>query len=487
MKRARRARTMNPYWVMMGMILLLTPVICWFFTRSQRDTCVPLNRIFTEIGDKRYYLHAAGYLVIIWWKRITDQLNEPIKVTTGHYTDWVHGLEGDFVLWVQETFYSATLTDFLNFHYLFIYLFLIYVTTVYYMYAGDKDLADKVTLNYLLIYALAVPYYLFFNVEVTSSYIPGMEALLYHDGVYTKFYATHDPLDNCVPSLHIAIPFGILAIHWLHLREKGMKVSEWKHRGYHWFILANTWLFAFTILYLGIHWVVDIPLGLLIGGIGALFIHHMQPKFRNGYGRTFAGMTPVKLGRHAFFEGLVVLLMVGAVMGSLTYQAETMDSRAAMRLGPGDTKFDIMEPLDHGENFTFILTNLEEELSVEVLVTELEDSVHAMDDGVIDWAALESQSVTVAPGETHAFVVDDHKYWHLAIVHLNDSAEGVAEVNIKVVYSLGDPTTTALIMSMPSMWMTGWVAHRLVRLRGDGRSWLDSTPSHAWRRPVEEE
>ena len=37
---------------------------------------------------------------------------------------------------------------------------------------GDRDMTDKVTLNYLLIYAL-VPYYLFFNVLVTSSWIPG--------------------------------------------------------------------------------------------------------------------------------------------------------------------------------------------------------------------------------------------------------------------------------------------------------------------------
>ena len=60
----------------------------------------------------------------------------------------------------------------------------------------DRDMTDKVTLNYLLIYALAVPYYLFFNVEVTSSWIPGMESLLYHEGWYSVFYATHDPLDN---------------------------------------------------------------------------------------------------------------------------------------------------------------------------------------------------------------------------------------------------------------------------------------------------
>ena len=165
---------MSPYWVMMGLILILTPLVCWVFTRGREETRVPMNRWAQTIHDKRYYLHALGYLVIIKWKSVTDNLNEPIKNSTGNWTDWIYAFEGEATLWVQQTFENAWLTEFLNFHYLFIYLFLIYITTVYFAYVGERDLTDKVTLNYLLIYAIAVPYYLFFNVEVTSSWIPGM-------------------------------------------------------------------------------------------------------------------------------------------------------------------------------------------------------------------------------------------------------------------------------------------------------------------------
>jgi len=471
---------MSPYWVMMGMILILTPIICWYFSRNQRSTCVPMNRIFTEIGDKRYYFHIFGYLIIIIWKKVTDGLNEPIKTTTGHYTDWVHGFEGELVLSIQNTFQNAMLTDFLNFHYLFIYLFLIYVTTIYYMYTGERDLTDKITLNYLLIYMLAVPYYLFFNVEVTSSYIPGMDALLYQDSWYTVFYASHDPLDNCVPSLHIAIPFGMLALNWLHMRENGIELKDWKHKRYHQFIFWNTVLFAFTILYLGIHWIIDIPLGILIGGFGALFIHHIQPRLRNGFGATFKGFTRAKAGRHAVVEGIIVLLMIGVMMASMTYQAETIDERVSMRLGPGDTNIDIIQEMNYGEEATFILTNLDDDFSLEVVIIELDEVSHMMDDGGIIWSEIQGRSVSISPGETHSFLVDQHKYWHLAVVHLNDSAEGVVEAHITVDYTVEDRVTRSLIMSMPSLWMTGWVLHRLGRLKWDGRSWIDSTPSHAW-------
>ena len=112
-----------------------------------------------------------------------------------------------------------------------------------------------------------------------------MDALLYQDGWYTVFYALHDPLDNAVPNLHGDSIWDIDA-ELPPCQRAGWNRREWRHWPYHLFVLMNTALFIFTILYLGIHWVVDIPLGVLIGGIGALFIHHLQPRLRNDYGRS---------------------------------------------------------------------------------------------------------------------------------------------------------------------------------------------------------
>jgi hypothetical protein len=480
---------MGPYGVMMGIILVLTPILCVVFSNNQRNSRVPLKRFFDEGRRHRYWLHISGYLLVVYWKRITDELNEPIKVSTGHYTDWIAAIEGDAVLWFQNAFENALLTELLNFHYLFIYLFLIYVTTIYYMYTGERDLTDKVTLNYLLIYALAVPYYLFFNVEVTSTYLPGMDALLYHDGWYTEFYVSHDPLDNSVPSLHIAIPFGILMLNWLHVREKGIAMKDWKHLAYHRFIVANTILFGFAIIYLGVHWIIDIPLGMMVGALGALFIHHVQPRLRNDFGKTFRGVDKKKFGRHAMFEGVVVLAMVGLLMGSIAYQAETMDDRPSMVLGPDDSKFDIIQELEAGEEATIFLTNMDDDQSIEVVLIEVEKSLPGFGESEIIWAQLIllEDPITVGPGETHAFTVDEPELWQLAIVHLSEDADGPVEVHTRVEYSGGDRVNQALLLSLPSLWMTGFVIHRLVRLRGEGRSWFDSSPSHTWAASEESE
>ena len=482
---------MSPWTIMMGMILLLTPVICYIFSLNQKSSRLPFGKWIQTIHEQRYYIHAMGYIVIINWKGLTDRLNEPIKSTVGHWTDSVHALEGNFVLWIQTTFENDILTTFLNFHYLFVYLFLIYVTTVYYAYTSDRDMTDKVTMNYLLIYAIAVPYYLFFNVEVTSSWIPGMDALLYHDGMYSTFYATHDPLDNAVPSLHVAIPFGILMLNYLHVKKKGIVMKEWRHYRYHMFILINTAVFIFAILYLGIHWVTDIPLGMLVGGIGALFIHHLQPRLRNDHGPMFKGVTKEKVRKHIFVEGTILLLMMAAIMGAINYQDATNEEQASFRLGSGDTVHDLIHEI--GPELTVMTTiqNMDSSNTLEYAIITVDLAEDGFQNFRVNWDAMEilanencTQNVpcvaTLLPDEQDVIELQSPNVFTFIFLH-HAGDEGVMEVQVITEYD-GSSTAMnkAIALSIPSLYITGFVIYRLLRLSKNGRSWFDSTPSHAW-------
>lgn len=489
---------MSPYWMMMGIILILTPVICWLFTLSHREMRTPLSQVGELIHQQRFYLHIMGYIVIIVWKRITDNLNEPIKQFTGQWTDLVYAIEGDSALWVQQTFESASLTAFLNFHYLFIYLFLIYVTTVYYAYTGERDMTDKVTLNYLLIYAIAVPYYLFFNVEVTSSWIPGMKALLYHDGFYTTFYVSHDPLDNAVPSLHIAIPFGILLLNWMHCRERGIKMKDWAHYRYHLFILANTVLFMFTILYLGIHWFVDIPLGMIVGTIGALFIHQIQPRLRNDYGGLFKGISPRRLRAHLLVEGGITIALVLVLMSVPLLHRDLHADQPSYRIGSGETDMEIIQQIDYYETVDVYVTNMDDYHNLAVVVIDSEYSVQYMTDGTVDWEQLKQSQFAIkyleygasrmddavfniSPGNTAKITVSNPKVWHLVFMHHDAGADSPMEVQVINDYHQSEAyLTKAYLLSIPSLWITAWVLHRLWRMKQNGVHWLTSAPSHTW-------
>ena len=483
---------MDPYDIMMGMIVVLTPIICWVFTRHQAGHRVPWRSWADEIHNKRYYLHAMGYIVIIRWKSLTDKLNEPMKIRTGHWTDVVYSLEGEATKWIQDTFRNDLLTEFLNFHYLFVYLFLIYVTTVYFAFSSDRDMTDKVTLNYLLIYALAVPYYLFFNVEVTSSWISGMDALLYHDGWYTVFYALHDPLDNAVPSLHVAIPFGILMLNYLHVKQQGGTLREWRHWPYHLFVLLNTVLFIFTILYLGIHWIVDIPLGIIIGSIGALFIHHLQPRLRNDFGPMFKGVSRTKVRRHIVVEGIVMLMLLTAMLMAVNVQQESVDERVSFRLGEGDSTLEILQKIGPGESVTSNITNLNEAGELEIVLLMVESSVPAMEERSIDWEVMTTlgSHYTVAPQTTLSLEVTSPKNYHYLAMHYAEAQDGEEIMEVRVLNDYGDDRMwQAVLLSLPSLWMTGFVVYRLYRLKKEGRSWIDSTPSYVWAsaQPIKEE
>ena len=486
-----RRVTMSPWTIMMSMILLLTPVVCYIFSLNQKSSRLPFGKWVQTIHEQRYYIHAMGYIVIINWKGLTDRLNEPIKSTVGHWTDSVHALEGNFVLWIQNAFENDALTAFLNFHYLFVYLFLIYVTTVYYAYTSDRDMTDKVTMNYLLIYALAVPYYLFFNVEVTSSWIPGMDALLYHDGMYSTFYATHDPLDNAVPSLHVAIPFGILMLNYLHVKEKGIEMKDWRHYRYHMFILINTIVFIFAILYLGIHWVTDIPLGLLVGGIGALFIHHLQPRLRNDFGPMLKGVSKEKVRKHIFVEGTIFLLMMAAIMGAINYQDSTNDDQASFRLGSGDTVHDLIHEMGPELSVMTTINNMDSSHTLEYVIITVELAEPGFEDFKVDWNTMQglanehcTQKVacvaSLLPGEKIDLrLISPNVFTFIFLHHSGD--DGVMEVQIISEYDESSSAMNkAVALSMPSLYITGFVIYRLLRLSQNGRNWYDSTPSHAW-------
>ena len=84
---------MSPYTIMMILVVLFTPIVCWLFSISQKEHRVPLSKLAQEFHEKRYYLHAMGYLVIIRWKAVTDLLNEPIKTEVGHWTDLIYSIE----------------------------------------------------------------------------------------------------------------------------------------------------------------------------------------------------------------------------------------------------------------------------------------------------------------------------------------------------------------------------------------------------------
>tara|TARA_B110000116_G_C16407975_1_gene390510 strand:- start:227 stop:463 length:237 start_codon:yes stop_codon:yes gene_type:complete len=78
---------------------------------------------------------------------------------------------------------------------------------------------------------------------------------------------------------------------------------------------------------------------MMVGAIGALFIHHIQPRMRNEHGSMFEGVTKKKVANHTFWEGAATLFILFLVLSAVSYQENNVDERVSMRLGGGDSTF----------------------------------------------------------------------------------------------------------------------------------------------------
>ena len=211
---------------------------------------------------RRYWIHIVIVFLIYNSKDVLDQLDRIIMANTGlDMTPWIYAVEGSLAYDVQVAFKTEWLTVALTHFYVAGFMFICYVSIFYFAFFDDRWIADRMTLSIAWVYILAIPFYLFFNVRVTGDYIPGMETLAYDlTPEIADWFRRIDPFTNGFPSLHIGIPFAV----WLCLTRFD-EDRRWNR--YRTLVFVYTAVTAFAIIYLGIHWFVDIIGGVLIASL----------------------------------------------------------------------------------------------------------------------------------------------------------------------------------------------------------------------------
>ena len=294
---------------------------------------------------RRYWLHLAMVLLIYNAKDFLDEVDRILMANTDgmlNMTPWIYAIEGNMVLWVQETFRSAWLTSFMTHFYVVGFMVICYVSIFYFAYFDDRYMADRIALAVFWVYILAIPFYLFFNVHVTGNYIPGMETLAYnHTSEINDWFHRIDPLTNGMPSLHIGFPFAV----WLCILRFDTD-GRWKV--YRRIIFAYVALTAFCILYLGIHWFMDIIGGMVVAAMAVNIADKManpvwrildertinarlatlltNPKralnvIKSGFSKQFSKFTKPTSKETGAMLAVVVILVAGVVTWDLTHQS----------------------------------------------------------------------------------------------------------------------------------------------------------------------
>ena len=208
---------------------------------------------------RRYWAHMIVVFSVYLWKDILDGLDRILMANTQlDMTPYVYAIEGDIVLWVQEGFRNDLLDVVLTHFYVMGFMTATFASFVYPIYFDDRHMADRVSLSMFWVYILAIPFYLFFNVRVTGDYIPLMETIAYDlTPEIHNWFTRIDPFTNGMPSLHIGLPFAI----WLTM-------TRWDEDGrwlrFRRFLVIFLALTAFSIIYLGIQWAIDIIGGMIV-------------------------------------------------------------------------------------------------------------------------------------------------------------------------------------------------------------------------------
>jgi len=237
----------------------LLSIFCIVFLVPKEIFKTKLSEIFNFLRNYQQYIFII--LGVVIFHLVEVNIIDPIT------TDWVsvdfayvlEGFEGNILLWFRYN-WTPVFVYFFVFIYIAVYPFTLWFSPVYFLISGKKKSLKILSYGLLVIYAVSLPFYLF--VPVTNVYkFYGFESALEFviPSIDSFFYST-TTVNNCLPSLHIAMS---ILIAWCMYLTGNKKLSL--------FTFFSMVFVAFSVIYLSIHWITDVLFGILLS-VAVIFL-----------------------------------------------------------------------------------------------------------------------------------------------------------------------------------------------------------------------
>ncbi|KUP22727.1 phosphoesterase PA-phosphatase [Paenibacillus sp. DMB5] len=230
--------------------IVIVVLLIWLGSRRN-----PLSA-FLELGREllrsyKFLLIVAGMISVLTLNKYELQIEKKMHLGSD-FTSFIFGLEGHFVQHVQQLFYAPWLTPVIVFFYIFMLQSVLGASLGVYLLDKNRVMLYATCYTIMLVYAVAIPFYLYFPVNEVWAYAPAGVRFTMLD-VFPRFEQEYRPLsglNNCFPSLHTAISVSTAILAYRSGNRRWMAITT-----------VSAALIVFGIFYLGIHWLTD-----MIGG-----------------------------------------------------------------------------------------------------------------------------------------------------------------------------------------------------------------------------
>jgi len=250
---------METWFIILGVINILL-----FFTGIK--IFIPkkfFSNINTELYTlfKKYFPYLFIIIGVVIFHLVEVNIIDPIitRMIGRDFADFIQKIEGDKVILMSQ-YWTPLLVYFFVFIYIAIYPFFLWFSPLYFILTDEKKPLKMLSYGLLLIYAISLPFYLFLpitNVYKHYGINSALESVI--PTIDSFFYATTTQ-NNTLPSLHVAM--SILIVWSIYLtRNKTLT----------YFGVFCMILVIFSVIYLVIHWIIDVISGILLA-LGVIFI-----------------------------------------------------------------------------------------------------------------------------------------------------------------------------------------------------------------------
>lgn len=214
---------------------------------------------FIELGKEmlrsyKFVLIVVGMISVLALNKYELQIEQKMQITVD-YTAAFFSLEGHFVQNLQQLFVTPWVTPIIVFFYIFMLQSVLAASLGVYLLDKNRLMLYATCYSIMLIYTIAIPFFLYFPVNEAWSYAPAGVRFTMLD-VFPNFEQEYRPLsglNNCFPSLHTAISVSSALLAYRSGNRRWKIIST-----------ISAAAIVFGIFYLGIHWLTDMLGGILL-------------------------------------------------------------------------------------------------------------------------------------------------------------------------------------------------------------------------------